>query len=143
MALRSRPELGENEIKRITDFFYASTLEEDDMVRSEDDSDRLYRSVYEQLDEAGGHSRAGHSKGALPAFGMSDRQMQKRGETLAIVSAAAKDALARNDIGFVADEVAGLLEDFRIDLDVSSVAFRRLGNRHTSGPTQLCRAVSM
>jgi hypothetical protein len=43
--------------------------------------------------------------------------MQKRAETLAIVTAAAKEALARNDLSFVADEVAGLLGDFRIDLD--------------------------
>ena len=48
-----------------------------------------------------------------------------RGEILAIVSAAAKEAIARNDLSFVADEVAGLLEDFRIDLNVSSLAYRK------------------
>jgi hypothetical protein len=40
---------------------------------------------------------------------------------------AAREALARNDLGFMADEVAELLEDFRIDLDVSSPAYQRLG----------------
>ena len=40
---------------------------------------------------------------------------------------AAREALARNDIGLMDDEVAELLEDFRIDLDVSSRAYRRLG----------------
>lgn len=123
---RLRTELSDSEIKRISDFFYATSLEEDDHLRSEDDSEGLYQSVYQQLEKAGQLSGAGFPKAPIPKFGLSDRQMQKRGETLAIVSAAAKEALARNDLSFVADEVAGLLEDFRIDLDTSSLAYRRL-----------------
>jgi hypothetical protein len=46
-----------------------------------------------------------------PKFGMSDRQISKRAETLAFVTKAAREALARNDIGYMADEVAELLED--------------------------------
>jgi integrase len=122
-----RIELSDSEIKRISDFFYATSLEEDDLLRSEDDSEGLYQSVNEQLEKAGQLSGDGFPKASVPKFGLSDRQMQKRGETLAIVSAAAKEALARNDLSFVADEVAGLLEDFRIDLDTSSLAYRKLG----------------
>jgi integrase len=122
-----RTELSDSEIKRISEFFYARCLEDDDTFRSEDDSEEVYQSVYEQLEKAGQLFSPGFPKAPVPKFGMSDRQMSKRAETLAFVTEAAREALARNDIGFMADEVAELLEDFRIDLDVSSPAYRRLG----------------
>jgi hypothetical protein len=43
---RLRAELSDGEIKRMADFFYASILEEDDLTRSEDDSKKLYQSIY-------------------------------------------------------------------------------------------------
>jgi len=122
-----RMELSDSEIKRISEFFYARCLEDDDTFRSEDDSEEVYQSVYEQLEKAGQLFSPGFPKAPVPKFGMSDRQLSKRAETLAFVTEAAREALARNDIGFMADEVAELLEDFRIDLDVSSPAYRRLG----------------
>ena len=120
-------QLSHSEIKRISDFLYARCLEDDDAFRSEDDSEEVYQSVYDQLDKAGQLFSPGFPKAPVPKFGMSDRQMSQRAETLAFVTEAAREALARSDIGFVADEVAELLEDVRIDLDVSSHAYRRLG----------------
>jgi integrase len=122
-----RTELSDSEIKRISEFFYARCLEDDDTFRAEDDSEQVYQSVYEQLEQAGQFVSPGFPKAPVPKFGMSDRQMSKRAETLAFVTEAAREALARNDIGFMAEEVAELLEDFRIDLDESSPAYRRLG----------------
>lgn len=122
-----RTDLSDSEIKRIADFFYASTLEEDEVARAEDDSEELYQSVHEQLEEAGVQFEAGFPKAPPPVVGLSDRQMHKRGESLAIVSDAAREALARNDISFVAEEVGYLLEDFRIELDTGSPAYRKLG----------------
>lgn len=124
---RLRADLSDGEIKRMADFFYASTLEEDDIVRSEMSSEGLYQSVRQQLGTAGEQFGAGFPAAPPPEYGLSDRRMHKHGETLTIVSEAAREALARGDLSFVADEVDGLLEDFRIDLDKNGPSYRKLG----------------
>jgi hypothetical protein len=90
-------------------------------------SEELFQDINGQLCEAGVAASSPFRSGAKPQYGLSDREVQKVGETVDDVLPSASAALARGDISFVEEELGELLDLFRINLDRSSAAYRRLG----------------
>jgi hypothetical protein len=66
-------------------------------------------------------------EGAVPTYGLSDREMAKTDQTIEIVLPVAQKALARGDIGFLKWEIDELLKLFRISLDPKCSSYRELG----------------
>jgi integrase len=121
MALDSR------EIERIADFFYAHELAADEEKRREGGSEALFQSVAKQLSDARVKFDSPYSIGAVPEFGLSDREMHKINQSLETILPAAQQWLARGDISRMRWEIDELLKLFRINLDPSSAAYRELG----------------
>ena len=66
-------------------------------------------------------------EGAVPTYGLSDREMAKTDQTIEIVLPVAQKALARGDIGFLKWEIDELLKLSRISLDPKCSSYRELG----------------
>jgi len=126
--LPKRNNLSDAEIERIADYHYARILGDDEDVRRDGTgSEELYQSVANQLAEAGVAAEAPFAASHRPAFGLSNREMEKLLEDVAWVLPAAKSALAKGDVSFVHEELEELLDVFRINLDRGSHAYRQLG----------------
>jgi len=102
-------------------------LEDEEVRRDGTGSEELFQDINGQLCEAGVAASSPFRSGAKPQYGLSDREVQKVGETVDDVLPSANAALARGDISFVEEELGELLDLFRINLDRSSAAYRRLG----------------
>jgi hypothetical protein len=63
----------------------------------------------------------------VPEFGLSDREIYKRGEALNFTLMMAEAALARGDVSCVLEDLEEYLSAFQIRLDHKSPAFRELG----------------
>jgi integrase len=122
-----RTTLDRREIERIADFFYAHQLAADEEERREGGSEALFQSVAKQLSDDGVHFDTPYSIGAVPEFGLSDREMDKTSQSIETVLPAAQQWLARGDISRMRWEIDELLKLFRINLDPSSAAYRELG----------------
>lgn len=122
-----RSSLSEREIERIAQYHRATMLSVDDETRREGTgSEDIFQAVARQLEEAGvAYSTPFHGS-EKPAFGLSDREMERRREAIEVVLPAARHALARGDIGFVQDETGDLLDVFSINLDRNSESYRKL-----------------
>ena len=120
--------LSQREIERIADYYYAETLAEDDDIRQNDTgSEALFQAVAKQLMEAGVAVRTPFAIKPPPAYGLSDREMAKIGETLEIVLAHGKRALARGDVSEAEEELDEMLAVFRLNLDRKGQPYRQLG----------------
>jgi integrase len=122
-----RTSLDKREIKRIADFFYASELAGDEEERREGGSEKLFKDLARQFAEAGIAATAPYRLQPVPEFGLSDREMNKIGQTIETVLPTAQRALARGDISMMRWEMDELLKLFRINLDPKSAAYRELG----------------
>jgi hypothetical protein len=124
-----RANLTETEIERMAELHYATLLAGDDEERREGTgSEPGFQSVARQLTDAGIEFETPFHIGSVPEFGLSDREIYKRGEDLDFTLAMAETALARGDISFVLEDIEVLLSDFQINLDRKSIAFRQLGS---------------
>jgi hypothetical protein len=72
-----RTALDRREIKRIADFFYANEFAADEETRREGGSEALFQDIAKQLTEAGVAFKTPYTIGAVPEFGLSDREMDK------------------------------------------------------------------
>jgi hypothetical protein len=123
-----RADLSEHEIEKLAAYHYASLLDEDEEVRREGTgSEQVHRAIATQLRDAGIKGTTRFATNDRPACGLSDREMIKIQETLEWVRPPAQRALARGDISFVQEELDELLDAFRLNLDRSSLSYRRLG----------------
>jgi integrase len=122
-----RAKLEKREIEQITSYFFAHQLAIDDEDRREGGSEQLFQSVAQQLTAAGVEYTTAYQVGDPPKVGLSDREMQKRAETLAWTLQPAKQALARGDYSFLQWEIDELLKVFRTNLDPKSASYRELG----------------
>jgi integrase len=122
-----RTTLEKREIERITNYFFADQLAIDDEDRREGGSEQLFQGVARQLSAAGVGYTTAYQVGDPPKVGLSDREMQKRAETVAWTLQPAKQALARGDYSFLQWEIDELLKVFRINLDPMSASYRELG----------------
>jgi len=64
---------------------------------------------------------------ACREFGLSDREIYKRGEDLDFALTRAERLLHAGDISFVLEDIEECLSDFQVCLDHKSPAFRELG----------------
>jgi hypothetical protein len=119
--------LDDRKIERIAEFFYATQLAADEERRQEGDSEQLFQDVARQLKEAGIEHKSSYAIGAVPAFGLSDREMDKIDQSIDLVLPRARQALARGDISMLRWDVYELLKVFRINLDHNSASYRKLG----------------
>ncbi len=122
-----RTTLEKREIDQITNYFFAHQLAIDDEDRREGGSEQLFQSVAQQLSAAGVEYTTEYQIGDPPKVGLSDREMQKRAETVAWTLPPAKQGLARGDYSFLQWEIDELLKVFRINLDPNSPSYRELG----------------
>jgi integrase len=122
-----RTTLDRREIKRIADFFYANELASDEEARREGGDETLFQSISLQLAKAGVKFAMPYSVEPVPDSGLSDREMDKIGQSIEIVLPAAQRALARGDISMMRWEINELLKLFRINLEPNSTAYRELG----------------
>jgi hypothetical protein len=121
-----RMSLSGHEIERLANYHFASVLNE--AVRQEGTgSEELFQRVAQQLRKAGVDFETAHATTAVPAFGLSDREMAQHQNAAEINLPVAKAALARGDISFVQEKLDELLNGFRINLDRKSTAYRQLG----------------
>lgn len=122
--------LSDVEIDRLAAIFTHHLLAEDEEVRIDGTGDTaLYRDVKHTLEQSGIGFVAGFIDGQnVPRGALTERDYQKIGETLDIVDAANRKALAFGDITAVADEVDELLETQGIALDKNSPAYRKLSH---------------
>lgn len=120
--------LSQAEIERLAAYQYAFMLEEDEEVRRDGTgSEDVFAAVGEKLRLNKVPAFTHFDLPDKPAFGLSDREMQKVEESISGPLALAKAALARGDVSFVEDELTELLEAFRIRLDHGSADYRKLG----------------
>jgi hypothetical protein len=119
--------LEKREIEQITNYFFAHQLAMDDEDRREGGSEQLFQSRAQQLSAAGIEYKTEYMVGDEPEFGLSEREMQKRAETVAWTLPPARQALARGDYSLFRWEMDELLKVFRINLDPKSASYRELG----------------
>jgi integrase len=125
-----RQSLTDTEIKAIADYFYALELTSDEEDRRDGTgSEDVYASAARQLSEAGIHFATPFKPGASVEFGLTDRELSRKVETVAIVLPAMKEALARGDISRIRYEMGALLDALEINLDPQSPSYRKLGLR--------------
>jgi hypothetical protein len=123
-----RTSLSDKEIERIAEYYFAAVLADDDeMRRNGTGSEPVFQSVARQLIDAGVEFETQFDIGAVPEYGLSEREMQKHAADLDIYIGIAEHALARGDISAIREQMDELLHIFRINLDPKSVAFRQLG----------------
>lgn len=123
-----RDDLSEREIAAMADYYYASMLSEDEEVRRDGTgSEQVYRDVAKQLADLGIQVTTMFKPEPLPPFGMTERELTKRRNTVDVVLPEARAALARGDITFVDEDLDELMEVFRCALDPKSKAYKALG----------------
>lgn len=112
----------------IARYYYAMRLGEDEEIRRDGSgSPAVYAAVVQQLREANVPVSVGFPVEGTPVFGITERELYRLRENVAWVLPAAKEALARGDVFFVEDEIDELLDLFGINLDRTSLAYRKLG----------------
>src|SRR5258706_15760827 len=117
-------ELTDSHIERLTAIRVHELLDEDEEARREGlDSERVFAATSEQLKPYG---VASPWKPEVGAFGHSDREYEKAGETLDGALSVYRDALARGKIDLVAEDVGELLAAEGITLPKTSEAHRKL-----------------
>jgi hypothetical protein len=93
-----RATLTQAEIDRMAELHYANVLAEDDEERREGTgSEPVFQSVARQLADAGIEFDTPFHVGSVPEFGLSDREIYKRGENLDFALTRAEASLARGD----------------------------------------------
>lgn len=123
-----RTELTQTEIKKIAEYHYAAVLADDERTRIDGEgSEEVFLAVKKQLEEAGIGAFVGYLSTGVPKYGLSDREYEKRLETIDTVRAIAKDALARGDLTFIEEELDDLMLVFNLKLNCKDAAFRKLG----------------
>lgn len=112
-----RTELSDQEISRLSSYHYASLLEENGGPRLDDLGDEeQFRQIGRQLVEEGVPAVPSFPRSEKPAFGLSERQLSKKYESVASVLPAARQALSKSDVSFVQEELDDLLDSFDIQL---------------------------
>ena len=122
-----RKTLDPQEMRRIADFFYANQLDADDKERREGGSEAVFQQFGRQLSNAGIKGNTSFKVGDVPKFGLSEREMYKRNESLEAMLPYARAKLAAGDFSFLEWDINELLKVFRINLDPSSPSYRELG----------------
>jgi hypothetical protein len=122
-----RTSLQKREIEQIASFFFAHQLAADDEDRREGGSEALFQDIARQLDRAGAKYSTPYAIGDVPQYGLSDREMSKRAETIAMTLPPVRQAFARGDFSFFRWEIDELLKLFHINLDPKSPSYRELG----------------
>jgi hypothetical protein len=138
-----RTSLAQYEIDRIAEFHCASVLAGDEEFTSEyaQADEDFARSVARQLTDAdidpttvmlGSIAAEGRLQPIpfdteRPPYGLTNRQVAKRDAMLAWYLPIMREALSRGDIGKISEMVAELLDQFHINLDPNSPAYRKLG----------------
>jgi integrase len=124
-----RDTLSAKEIERIADYFYAEELAEDDDIRQDGTgSEALFQTVARQVLDAGIAAKTIFAtQSPPPAYGLSEREMAKIGETFEAGLALAQHALARGDTAHVEEEMDEMLAVFRLNLDRKAPPYRQLG----------------
>ena len=123
-----RTELSDQEIARLSGYYFASLIEEDEESRLDDlGEEEMFQQITRELAEAGEDVVSPFASAVKPAFGLSERQLYRKHESVAWALPAAKEALARADLSFVQDELDDLLDACDINLDKRSASYRRLG----------------
>jgi integrase len=123
-----RAGLSDKEVERIAQYHFAAVLAEDDEMRRDGTgSEPMFQSIARQLADGGIEFESEFHIGAVPEYGLSEREMLKRAADLEIYIAIAEHALARGDISAIREQMDELLHVFRINLDPKSVTFRQLG----------------
>lgn len=107
-----RTTLEKREIDAIADFFYANQLDADDEERREGGSEAVFQQFARQLSEAGIKANTSFKLADAPKFGLSERDMYKRNETLEAMLPYARAKLAAGDFSFLVNK---LLKIFRIN----------------------------
>ena len=137
-----RASLTQAEIERMAELHYARVLADDEEQRREGTgSEPIFQGVARQLADAGIDFDTPFHVGSVPEFGLSDREVYKRGEDLDFTLTMAETALARGDISFVIEDIEECLNDFQIHLDRKSPAFRELGTAVLKAHVKALRAV--
>lgn len=122
------PSLTDAQIKRIAEMHYAAMLAHDEEERSEGTgSEPLFQSIAKQLSDAGIEYSTPFNVGPVPEFGLSDREIYKRTDTLEFDLAVSVPALARGDISVIREELDQLLDEFQLNVDRKSASYRKLG----------------
>lgn len=122
-------ELPDRDITRMAEYHYASRLAEDDEIRTfGTGSEDVYAEVSAQIpDEKLWQGKRPFRDSKPVEFGLTDREMVKREETLAIVLPHMEAALARGDISAAEEHIEELLTIFGRNLDRKSASYRVLG----------------
>ena len=137
-----RTTLTQTEIDRMAELHYARVLADDEEQRRQGTgSEPVFQTVARQLADAGIEFDTPFHVGSVPEFGLSDREVYKRGEDLDFALTMAETALARGDISFVIEDIEECLSDFQIHLDRKSPAFRELGTAVLKAHVKALRAV--
>jgi hypothetical protein len=136
-----RTALAQSEIDRIAEFHFATVLAGDEEFTAEgaEADEDLARAIAGQLDEAGidpvpvmfGGVIAGKLQpipfdAERPPYGLTDRQVAKRDASLEWWLQNIRKASARGDISILAELITELLDQFHINLDPNSRAYRKL-----------------
>ena len=137
-----RDTLTQAEIDRMAELHYANLLAGDDEERREGTgSEPVFQNVAHQLTDADIEFDTPFDVGSVPEFGLSDREIYKRGEDLNFTLMMAEAALARGDVSFVLEDLEEYLSAFQIRLDHKSPAFRELGAAVLKAHVKALRAV--
>ncbi|RQH12453.1 site-specific integrase [Bradyrhizobium sp. RP6] len=129
--LKERPvieSLTDAQIRRMAEMHYAALLAHDEEERSEGTgSEPLFQNIAKQLSDAGIPYSTPFKVGSVPEFGLSDREIYKRTDTLEFDLAVSAPALARGDVSVIGEELDQLLDEFQLNLDRKSASYRKLG----------------
>src|SRR5262245_42947998 len=94
-----RTYLSEHEIERLTAYYFAAVLDEDEEIRRDSTgSEEMFQRITRELSEAGVAYETPFATTCKPAFGLPERELYKLQEDAAWVLPAAKAALAKGDI---------------------------------------------
>lgn len=120
-----RKALNDAEISRMAEALFGKLLADDEAWRF---GGRAYMAEGEnKLLREGIEFAAAHPLHTLPEFGWSPQQLDEQRKYLASELETMREALAQGNISAVVDDVAVLLADFQIDLDIASTSYRDLG----------------
>jgi integrase len=124
----TRKSLSPTEITRMAEYHYATVLANDAAVRREG------RQVAAKFRECA-------SPLGTPAFGLTDDQFERIGNSYAAELKSAQAALARGNIEYITPDLDELLELFGIRLDPSTAAYRSLGSAVLTACVKALQAV--
>ena len=129
-VLALRTTLSVDEITRLGQAAFARLLADDERLRSggRPYMAALYEQVRKQSEQDGDEPLPpALPLDSLPEFGMSREQLQGQRDNLVGELQVMQDALALGDISAVQDDLTILLDEYRINLDRESTAYRELG----------------